>query len=120
MSMRHLQSFACLLVSAGEDLVSIDSFVQQNATACAYLASLSDTLNPPTPSGRPSLPHQGSPTPLLTLDQLLNGSGTKANVPAVYKTCLSECIFGTTDFDAVLIGLSDLYEQVSWQPGKYM
>lgn len=89
--------------------MSIDSFVQQNATACAYLASLSDTLNTPTPSGRPFLPHQASPsTPLLFLDQLLNGSGTNANVPVVYKTCLSECILGTTDFDAVLIGLSDL------------
>ena len=101
---------------AGEDLVSIDSFVQHNATACAYLASLSDTLNSPTPSGRPSLAPQSSCCTLLTLDQLLNSSGTMANVPAVYKTCLSECILGTTDFDAVLIGLSDLYEQVSCQP----
>ena len=106
-----------VLVSAGEDLVSIDSFVQHNATACAYLASLSDTLNTPTPapSPRPSLAHQGSFSTQLTLDQLLNGSATKAKVPAVYKTCLSECILGTTDFDAVLIGLSDLYEQVSWE-----
>lgn len=95
--------------------MSIDSFVQHNATACAYLASLSDTLNgpTPTPTPRPSQAQQASTS--LTLDQLLNGYGTKAKVPAVYKTCLSECIIGTTDFDAVLIGLSDLYEQVSWQ-----
>lgn len=102
-------------MSAGDDLVSIDSFVQHNATACAYLASLSDTLNTPTPSGRPSLSQQGSCNTLLTLDQLLNGSETKAAVPAVYKTCLSECLLGTTDFDALLIGLSDLYDQVRWQ-----
>ena len=95
--------------------MAIDSFVQHNATACAYLASLSDTLDGPTPitTPRPSLAPQGSTS--LTLDQLLNGCGTKAKVPAVYKTCLSECILGTTDFDAVLIGLSDLYEQVGWQ-----
>lgn len=100
---------------AGEDLVSIDSFVQHNATACAYLASLSDTLNTPINTPRPgsSLAQQGSTS--LTLDQLLNGYNTKAKMPAVYKTCLSECILGSTDFDAVLIGLSDLYEQVSWQ-----
>ena len=104
-------------VSAGEDLVSVDSFVQHNATACAYLASLSDTLSRPTstPTHGPSLAQQGSS--ILTLDQLLNGY-TKAKVPAAYKTCLSECILGTTDFDAVLIGLSDLYEQVSWQMAK--
>lgn len=104
--------------SAGEDLVSIDSFVQHNATACAYLAFLSDTLSGPTPTATPcpSLSQHGSST--LTLDQLLNGYSTKAQVPAVYKTCLSECILGTTDFDAVLIGLSDLYEQVSWQMAK--
>ncbi len=30
----------------------------------------------------------------------------------MYKTCKTECLLGTTDFDAVLIGLSDLYEQV--------
>ena len=95
--------------------MSIDSFVQHNATACAYLASLSDTFNAPRPTTtpHPSLAQQGSASP--TLDQLLNGFGTKTKVPAVYKTCLSECILGTTDFDAVLIGLSDLYEQVSWQ-----
>lgn len=91
--------------------MSIDSFVQHNATACAYLASLSDTLNSSTP---PSLAHQDCPGALPTLEQLLNGSNTKARVPAAYKTCLSECILGTTDFDAVLIGLSDLYEQVGW------
>lgn len=96
---------------AGDDLVSINSFVQHNATACAYLASLSDTLNSSTAT---SLAQQGSSGALPTLEQLLNGSNTKARVPAAYKTCLSECILGTADFDAVLIGLSDLYEQVSW------
>lgn len=96
---------------AGNDLVSIDSFVQHNATACAYLASLSDSLSSSTPR---SLAQQGSSGGLPTLEQLLNGSNTRAKVPAAYKTCLCECILGTTDFDAVLIGLSDLYEQVGW------
>lgn len=107
-----LQLSPCICTPAGEDLVSIDSFVQHNATACAYLASLSDSLCTPTAPAQPSLAHQASSTSLLTLDQLLNGSTDKGKVPAVYRTCLSECILGTTDFDAVLIGLSDLYEQV--------
>ena len=98
---------------AGEELVSVDSFVQHNATACAYLASLSDTLTASPPSARPSPANQDCSTTVITLDQLLSGSKAVAKVPAVYKTCLSECILGTTDFDTVLIGLSDLYEQVS-------
>ena len=105
------QLLTCCL-SAGKDLVSIDSFVQHNGTACAYLGSLSDTLATPTPSMPPSLAHQEPITTILTLDQLLNGSIGIAKVPAVYKTCLTECILGSTDFDAILIGLSDLYEQV--------
>ena len=95
--------------------MSIDSFVQHNATACAYLASLNDSLCTPAAPALPSLAHQASFTSLLTLDQLLNGSADKGKVPAVYRTCLSECILDTTDLNAVLIGLSDLYEQVSLQ-----
>lgn len=48
----------------------------------------------------------------MSLLQLLNAPTSSNQVPAVYKTCLTECLLGTTDFDAVLIGLSDVYEQV--------
>ena len=102
-----------LLAPAGDDLVAIDSFVQHNATACAYLAFQNDSPSSQQhPQSRSPVSLQ-SPPPLLTLQQLLNVPTGKTCVPAVYKTCLAECILGTTDLETVLIGLSDLYEQVS-------
>ncbi len=97
---------------AGDDLVCVDSFVQHNAIACAYLAFLSDTVNTPQNASVPPSVSTPSSTSLLTLQQLLNAPAGQTKVPAVYKTCLTECILGTTELDAVLIGLSDLYEQV--------
>jgi len=92
--------------------VCVDSFVQHNAIACAYLAFLSDTVNTPQNASVPPSVSTPSSTSLLTLQQLLNAPAGQTKVPAVYKTCLTECILGTTELDAVLIGLSDLYEQV--------
>ncbi|KAL0038732.1 hypothetical protein WJX79_005385 [Trebouxia sp. C0005] len=96
----------------GDDLVCVDSFVQHNATACAYLAFLTDTVNTPQTASVPSSVLAPSSTSLFTLQQLLNAPTGQTKVPAVYKTCLTECLLGTTELDAVLIGLSDLYEQV--------
>lgn len=90
----------------------VDSFVQHNATACAYLAFLTDTVNTPQTASVPSSVLAPSSTSLFTLQQLLNAPTGQTKVPAVYKTCLTECLLGTTELDAVLIGLSDLYEQV--------
>ena len=97
----------------------VDSFVQHNAIACAYLAFLSDTVNTPQNATIPSSASTPSSTSLLTLQQLLNAPAGQTKVPAVYKTCLTECILGTTELDAVLIGLSDLYEQVVAQPSLF-
>ena len=111
-----LGSERLLLTPVGDDLVAIDSFVLHNATACAYLAFQNDS---PSSQQHPQKLPPGSlqqPPSLLTLQQLLNASKVKVAVPAVYKTCLSECILGTTDLETVLIGLSDLYEQVSIVP----
>lgn len=96
------------LYTAGEDLVAIDSFVQQNALANAYLAYLYDSQTAADPAARRKL----ATTPSLTLDQLIESHTHSAQAPAVYKTCLLECLQHTSDFDAVLIGLSDLYEQL--------
>ncbi len=93
----------------------VDSFVQHNAIACAYLAFLSDTVNTPQNASIPSSVSTPSSASLSTLQQLLNAPTGQTKVPAVYKTCLTECILGTTELDAVLIGLSDLYEQVDAQ-----
>ena len=93
----------------------VDSFVQHNAIACAYLAFLTDTVNTPQNAPIPSSVPTSSSSSLLTLQQLLNAPAGQTKVPAVYKTCLTECILGTTELDAVLIGLSDLYEQVDAQ-----
>lgn len=90
----------------------VDSFVQHNAIACAYLAFLTDTVNTPQTASIPSPVSMPSSSSLLTLQQQLNAPTGKTKVPAVYKTCLTECLLGTTELDAVLIGLSDLYEQV--------
>ena len=102
-------------VISGDDLVCVDSFVQHNAVACAYLAFLSDTVNAPQHASIPPSASTPASTSLLTLQQLLNAPAGHTKVPAVYKTCLTECILGTTELDAVLIGLSDLYEQVHAQ-----
>lgn len=101
------------LTAAGDDLVSVDSFIQHNATACAYLAFHSDTLSSSQSSSTAPLAPES--TSFLTLQQLLNAPTGKTKVPAVYKTCLTECLLGSADLDAVLIGLSDLYEQVRVQ-----
>lgn len=109
----HCKTSVLKLTSCtGDDLVCVDSFVQHNATACAYLAFLSDILNPSQPAPNPSATSLPPSTPLMSLQQLLNAPSNSNQVPAVYKTCLTECLVGTTDFDAVLIGLSDVYEQV--------
>lgn len=50
--------------------------------------------------------------PSLTLEQLIEQPTHQAEVPAVYKTCLQECLQHSSDFDAVLVGLSDLYEEL--------
>jgi len=96
--------------------VCADSFVQHNGIACAYLAFLSDTVNTPQNTSNFSSASTPASTSLFTLQQLLNAPTGQTKVPAVYKTCLTECVLGTTELDAVLIGLSDLYEQVVAQP----
>ncbi|KAL0024932.1 hypothetical protein WJX77_004294 [Trebouxia sp. C0004] len=106
------QELAAQCDGIGDDLVCVDSFVQHNAIACAYLAFLTDAVNTPQAASLPSSVSTPSCTSLLTLQQLLNAPTGRTKVPAVYKTCLTECLLGTTELDAVLIGLSDLYEQV--------
>lgn len=93
---------------AGEDLVAIDSFVQQNAQASAYLAWLHDSQTAADPQVRA----RAAAIPTITLDQLIATPAEASPTPAVYKTCLLECIQHSTDLEAVLIGLSDLYEQL--------
>ena len=104
---------ACLeaesfLLDAGQDLVAVDSFVQQNALASSYLAYLYDARTAAGSQNR----SRSAINPALTLEQLIANPTWSTQTPAVYKTCLLECLQHSSDFDAVLIGLSDLYEQL--------
>ncbi|KAK9808768.1 hypothetical protein WJX72_003237 [[Myrmecia] bisecta] len=80
--------------SLGADLVAMDEFVRRNVAAAAELVELRDRGELDTGRQAGEFPEHSA-----------------AQHP-VYLACMKECLLGEISLDPILVGLSDVYEQV--------